>query len=101
MATKKKTSGITGTVKQTFAIQAPGASSVLLAGDFTQWGSAPISLKRHEDGIWRTQVDLLPGEHRYRFIVDGEWREDPDCMVRVANPYGSHDSIVDVNKTKT
>jgi hypothetical protein len=38
-------------------------------------------------------VALPPGTHHYRFIVDGEWRDDPECTLRVANPYGTQDNV--------
>ena len=79
--------------RQTFAITAPGALSVQLVGDFTQWQEHPISLAKGSDGVWRTVVDLPPGTHHYRFLVDGEWRNDPDCTLRAPNPYGGENMI--------
>jgi 1,4-alpha-glucan branching enzyme len=67
--------------------------SVQLVGDFTDWNEHPVSLHKGHRGIWRTTVDLEPGTHRYRFLVDGQWRDDPKCKVRVANPFGSQDAI--------
>lgn len=84
-------------VNQTFSFKAPGAVSVMLVGDFTHWQKNPFSMRKHEDGIWRTTVPLAPGEHHYRFLVDGEWRDDPECALRVPNPFGSQDSVVRVS----
>ena len=39
---------------------------------------------------------LGPGAHRYRFIVDGEWRDDPECKSRVPNPFGGVNSLLTV-----
>jgi 1,4-alpha-glucan branching enzyme len=79
--------------KQTFRFSAPAAMSVLLVGDFTHWQLKGIPMKRSRDGVWTASVELAPGTHHYRFIVDNEWRDDPECTLRVANPYGSHDMI--------
>jgi len=79
--------------KETFRFTAPDALSVLLVGDFTHWQSNPISMRKAADGIWSASVDLGPGTHTYRFIVDGEWRDDPECTVHVPNPYGSQDMV--------
>jgi 1,4-alpha-glucan branching enzyme len=79
--------------KQTFAISAPGASSVQLAGDFTRWDQKPVNLQKGADGVWRTILELAPGEHHYRFLVDGEWRDDPECALHVPNPYGSQNAV--------
>ena len=78
---------------QSFAIHAPAAVTVQLAGDFTHWQEKPISLKKEAGGIWRTEVELPPGTHHYRFIVDGSWTDDPDCTVRVPNSYGSENMV--------
>ena len=79
--------------RQSFAILAPDALSVQLAGDFTHWKEKAISLKRDTGGVWRTTVSLAPGTHHYRFIVDGQWRDDPECTVRVPNPFGGYNAI--------
>ena len=74
---------------QTFALSAPDAESVQLVGEFTQWQERPINLQKGADGIWRATVILESGAHYYRFIVDGEWCDDPACTVRTPNPFGS------------
>jgi 1,4-alpha-glucan branching enzyme len=76
---------------QTFAFSAPDASSVQLVGDFTRWQDRPIGLQKGADGVWRTTVELSPGTHHYRFLVDGQWRDDPECRLRAPNPFGSED----------
>lgn len=94
MARKPKSSN--GQKSQAFAITAPAALSVQLVGDFTRWQAAPISLRKDPDGVWRTTVELSPGVHHYRFLVDGEWRDDPECVLRVPNPFGTHDAVREV-----
>ena len=59
-------------------------------GDKRQQG---IPMQRDPNGIWTASVALAPGTHRYRFIVDGEWRDDPACKSRMPNPFGSEDMI--------
>ncbi len=78
---------------QTFSFSAPTALSVQLVGDFTRWQERPIQMRKAADGIWRASIELQPGPHHYRFLVDGQWRDDPECTVRVPNPYGSEDSV--------
>jgi 1,4-alpha-glucan branching enzyme len=82
-----------GSKKQTFRLTAPQAKSVLLVGDFTQWQKHAVSLEKQDDGVWSTTLELQPGKHTYRFLVDGEWRDDPECADRVPNPYGSEDMV--------
>lgn len=78
---------------QTFSIGAPGAMSVLLAGDFTHWREQAIPMQRQRGSVWKTTVELAPGTYHYRFIVDGEWRDDPNCTLRVPNPYGGENAV--------
>jgi 1,4-alpha-glucan branching enzyme len=85
-----------GSRKQNFRFTAPGAMSVMLVGDFTQWQQKGIPMRKGKDGVWTASVDLTPGMHHYRFIVDGDWRDDPECTVRVANPYGGQDMVKQV-----
>jgi 1,4-alpha-glucan branching enzyme len=81
---------------QTFSVAAPAATRVLLAGDFTNWEQQPLALKKDGAGVWRTSVQLPPGMHEYRFIVDGQWCDDPDCAVRAPNPYGTENAVIQV-----
>ncbi|HEY1661311.1 MAG TPA: glycogen-binding domain-containing protein [Verrucomicrobiae bacterium] len=74
---------------QTFSLRSPGAMNVQLVGDFTQWQQHPITLQKTPDGVWKANVELPAGVHHYRFMVDGEWRDDPDCTLREPNPFGS------------
>ena len=79
--------------KQTFHFTAPDATSVLLVGDFTHWQREPIPMHKNPEGIWIASVELPPGRHTYRFIVDSEWRDDPACTLRVPNPFGGEDMV--------
>jgi 1,4-alpha-glucan branching enzyme len=79
--------------KQTFTITAPSAMSVLLAGDFTHWQEQAIPMRQQRGGVWKAIVELAPGTYYYRFIVDGEWRDDPDCTLRAPNTYGGENAV--------
>ena len=87
-----------GSVKcrQAFSFNAPAALSVMLVGDFTKWQREAIALQERGDGCWHVEVELAPGTYHYRFLVDGEWRDDPECAVRVPNPYGGENSVREV-----
>jgi 1,4-alpha-glucan branching enzyme len=79
--------------KETFHFTSADAVSVLLVGDFTHWQAHPISMRKGPDGVWTAAVELSPGSHSYRFMVDGEWRDDPECAIHVPNPYGTDDMV--------
>ena len=76
-----------------FQFVAPSAKSVLLVGDFTRWSQKGIPMKKDSSGIWSVSVSLAPGTHRYRYIVDGQWQDDPACKSRAPNPFGSEDML--------
>ena len=70
----------------------------MLVGDFTHWQKSPINLKKDEHGNWHAKVTMEPGTYHYRFLVDGEWRDDPECTLRVDNPYGTRNAVRQVSQ---
>ena len=93
MAKKVSSANPGATAKQRFRYHAPAAMMVLLAADFTDWQAKPIPMKKGADGVWEVEVNLAPGTYHYRFMVDGEWRDDPECTLRVPNPFGSANAV--------
>ena len=83
--------------KVTFSYEAPDAKAVLLAGDFTDWQAAPVTLKKDKSGVWKTTLSLAPGTYQYRLLVDGEWRDDPNCPHRQGNQFGGQNCVCVVN----
>lgn len=83
----------TDTKPQAFSITVPGASSVMLVGDFTQWQDKPVNMVKRQGGLWTASLHLPPGTYHYRFLVDGQWRDDPENTLRVPNPYGGENSV--------
>jgi 1,4-alpha-glucan branching enzyme len=70
---------------------------VRIAGDFTQWDQAAIYMsKSGRTGEWMTSVRVTPGEHQYRFLIDGNWYTDPTTE-HVMSPFGSENSVLRVN----
>ena len=79
--------------KASFAFFAPEAHQVTLTGDFNGWDVNSLPMKRNRSGTWETRVALSSGRHEYLFWVDGAWQEDPKAEDRVANPFGSQNSV--------
>ncbi len=79
--------------KVTFTYIAPEAQAVLLVGDFTGWQQAPLKFKKDRQGLWKTSITLAPGRYEYRLLVDGEWRDDPQCPHRKANQFGGENCV--------
>ncbi len=81
---------------QAFELEAPQASTVLLAGDFTGWEKTPIALNKEGNGRWKATISLAPGTYQYRFMVDGNWTDDPQAPARVYNPFGTANCVREV-----
>ncbi|MBI5691088.1 MAG: glycogen-binding domain-containing protein [Verrucomicrobia bacterium] len=72
----------------------PDAREVFVAGTFNDWDPRETPLARDSFGDWAIELSLPPGEHRYRLIVDGEWRDDPSSQRVEANPFGGYDAVI-------
>lgn len=83
--------------KVTFSIVAPEARTVKLVGDFSDWEHSPVELKKLKGGQWSATLALSEGRHEYRYLVDGQWRDDPACPVRVPNVFGGENCVREVN----
>jgi len=77
-----------------FALSAPEAKNVSLTGDFNSWDIHSHTLKKNFKGTWEININLNPGRYEYRFLVDGEWRNDPNCTTCVPNPFGTKNCIL-------
>lgn len=74
-----------------FVLNAPAASQVTLAGDFTDWQPA-YELTTTQPGVWTVVVPLDPGVHSYAFVIDGErWVPDPNAPA-VSDGFGGLNS---------
>lgn len=81
-------------------LKEPVAADVKLAGDFNNWIPDGNVITHKEDGeTWNKILYLKPGVYQYRFIIDGNWKEDPNNPHIVENPYGGLNSIMRVEET--
>ena len=72
------------------------ASSVALAGSFTQWSPSSHLLARDKSrGLWTIVVPLPPGEHSFMFVVDGtQWMSPPLAEDYVDDGFGAKNGVV-------
>lgn len=98
MGKKKQHSGLENKTaplrKVHFTLSAPEAQNVRLLGDFNGWEEQAHSLKKDKRGNWKISINLTPGRYEYRFLVDGEWRNDPNCPAVVSNTFGSENCLL-------
>ena len=78
----------------TFSLEASEAKEVLLMGDFNNWSLEKHPMRKDETGTWKKKVTLSPGNHEYKFLVDGQWTEDPRNNLRSPNCFGSYNSVI-------
>jgi hypothetical protein len=50
-------------------------------------------LQQDTKGTWKISLDLKPGKYEYRFLLDGEWQNDPNCDCFVENPFGTSNCL--------
>ena len=74
------------------------ASDVRIAGDFNGWvpdkGVRSLIESDGEKRVWTKILQLPPGTYHYRYVVDGEWREDPENPEAVTSSVGSRNSVM-------
>jgi hypothetical protein len=77
----------------------PDATIVALAGSFNNWGQSQFIFGKEGDE-WICRIDLEPGKHAYKFIVDGNWILDPANSNSEDDDYGVKNSVIVVGKEK-
>lgn len=77
-----------------FTLNRSEAREVALVGDFNRWDPQAHPMRRDEAGVWRKAVLLFPGRYEYRFLVDGQWCNDPVNAVRCANCFGTENDVL-------
>jgi len=80
-----------------FSLEAPGSSSVVLVGSFSNWeASERLALKRGGGGTWELSVRLKKNElYSYGFLVDGEkWLPDPKAAETIEDGFGGANSLL-------
>lgn len=68
-----------------------GGTRVELAGSFNGWQRDPMTQER--PGLWVKTLKLGPGTHQYKFVVDNDWKPDPDNPDTVDDGYGGKNSV--------
>jgi 1,4-alpha-glucan branching enzyme len=76
-----------------FTYTAPDAKKVFLAGEFNQWDTQSLPMKKGKDGVWRTKIELAPGRYEYKFFADNAWVEHLPGVELSSNPLGSQNFI--------
>ena len=79
-----------------FVLRADGARNVRLAGDFNNWNPDRTPMRSVRKNTFQVQIPLPPGRYQYRYVIDGQWHNDPANESVAPNPYGDVNSVVEV-----
>jgi len=81
-----------------FTFKALGAKSVYVTGSFNDWSlEDQCRMRETSGGQWEVNISLKSGLHKYQFIVDGVWKEDPNNIRKERNTFGDINSLIEVN----
>ena len=72
------------------------ATSVHLVGDFNDWDSVGMPMKRRKDGSFSVTVDLdCDREYQYKYLIDGKtWENDWAADKYIPSPMGDGENSV-------
>jgi hypothetical protein len=80
-----------------FSLEAPGATTVAVAGDFSGWESDFVLEDADGDGIWTGRIPITPGLHKYMFVIDGtDWVTDPGAQRYSDDGFGNRNAVLAV-----
>lgn len=80
-----------------FSLEAPGATTVAVAGDFSGWESDFVLEDANGDGIWTGRIPITPGLHKYMFVIDGtDWVTDPAAQRYADDGFGNRNAVLAV-----
>ena len=82
--------------KVAFSLNAPEAKRVAVLGDFNEWSDTKHPMKKNENGDWQKIAMLPAGRYEYRFLVDGQWWNDPKNDQACTNCFGTHNNVLEV-----
>jgi len=84
--------------KITFSFESSDAREVSLMGDFNNWNPKKHPMKKDDNGKWTKAVILPPGQYEYKFLVDGQWKQDPRSDRICANKFGTYNNVFNLTK---
>lgn len=99
MSLKKQYSEKKPVCKVTFVLTkniAGSASQVALAGDFNDWDTDSIPMKKLKSGEFSISIDLKIGrEYQFKYLIDGkEWFNEDEADKLVMNEFHGENSVV-------
>ena len=71
---------------------------IYLAGSFNGWNPSDDYVLRDDDGdgTYSVTVRLARGVHQYKFVIDGQWVQDPHAPGMTPDGFGSSNGSIEV-----
>jgi len=69
------------------------AHKIYLSGSFNNWNTVQIPMHQIPSG-WIVNIKLKPGKYLYKYIIDGNWTDDPNNKLRENDDNGGKNSIM-------
>jgi len=91
---RDKIKGGPGKRRVTFILEVKQAGNIALMGDFNSWNEKLHPMKKYDNEIWKKTVFLNPGRYEYRFLVDGQWQNDPKSDQLCKNRFGTYNNFL-------
>lgn len=79
-----------------FSIDAEQAHNVAVTGDFNEWNHTSHPMRSDGNGLWQKIMMLPPGQYEYKFLVDDQWRTDPNNPNQCINRFGTFNNVLHV-----
>ena len=97
---KKKAQGNDKRRRVTILFDAPDAKEVILMGDFNKWNAKIHHMQRDDNGLWKKTVMIFPGRYEYKFLVDGQWQNDPCNDQLCYNRFGTQNNLLIIEESQ-
>ena len=100
MSLKKQVLKSKPVCKVTFRFEkeiAEGAEKVALVGDFNNWDTDALEMKKLKSGEFTSLIELEKGkQYQFRYLVNGkEWCNDLKADSYVTNDFGVENCVVE------
>ena len=69
------------------------AKTVRLSGSFNNWSESGYTLS-HVSDEWKISLNLKPGKYLYKFLVNGNWINDPENKLWEQNQFNTGNSVL-------
>lgn len=74
------------------------ADHIFVVGEFNNWERNSLPMTQDRDGVWKLMLDLPAGRsYEFRYLVDDRWLTDGYADGVVTNPYGTQNSVIQVD----